>query len=311
MSPDECPNSPHIPASAHLLLSSVISTSLKSPFNLILFLCPGEWPPPPPPAQFSPPSFTPSPEVCPSSLCLGTLKLPCTWKAASQIPASCFWWLPSWPQQDWVLVDRDFQQYSGLGLMLKLLQTLFSTSSNPPASQHNWAAPVAEDNLILHPQTEIGLLRASNAQAHQSKLSTSHRVKTEYHNPRNCCGTVPGRTDSYQSWAFPPGTSSKHWDTPLSNFLCRCLLKHLYCKHWAANDTSGIVSMPGYPSLIRCFVSLQHLLLAFPRKLSILPSHPLSSSIMINELLNKCIHIHSPTRAAIPTVRTYLHQWIQ
>lgn len=46
--------------------------------------------------------------------------------------------------------------------------------------------------------------------------------------------------------------------------------------------------MSGYPSLIRYFISLQYLLLAFPRKLSILPSHPLSASIMINELLNKC-----------------------
>lgn len=95
MSPDKCPNSPHILTSAYLLLSSVISTSLKSPFNLILCLCPGKWKPPPPPAQFSPPSSTPSPAVCPSSLCLGTLKLPYTWKAAFQTPDSCFGWLPA------------------------------------------------------------------------------------------------------------------------------------------------------------------------------------------------------------------------
>lgn len=54
MSHNKSLNSPPIPTSAHLLLSSVTSTKLKS-FNLILMLCPAKWPPPPPPAaHFSP-----------------------------------------------------------------------------------------------------------------------------------------------------------------------------------------------------------------------------------------------------------------
>lgn len=91
MSPDECPNSSPTPTPAHLLLSSVISTSLKS-FNLILILCPGEWPPPPPPpAQFAAPGSTPSPALCPSSLCLGTLKT--SLHLESCLPNSCLLFL--------------------------------------------------------------------------------------------------------------------------------------------------------------------------------------------------------------------------
>lgn len=85
----------------------------------------------------------------------------------------------------------------------RLSQPFFSTNPSPPALEHNWAAPIAEDIPVVHPkQSEIGLLRASDAQAHQSELNTSHRVKTENYNPQNW--TVLGRTDSYQSWAFPP-----------------------------------------------------------------------------------------------------------
>lgn len=168
MSPDKCPNSPHILTSAYLLLSSVISSSLKSPFNLILLLCPGKWPPPPP-APFSPPSSTPSPEVCPSSLCLGTLKLPYTWNAAFQIPDSCFWWLPADHSRTEFWWGGIFQQYPRLGLMLRLLQPVFSTSTNQSqllpntTGQHQWQKRFL---FYIPKQSEIGLLRASNAQAH-------------------------------------------------------------------------------------------------------------------------------------------------
>lgn len=61
----------------------------------------------------------------------------------------------------------------------RLSQPFFPTNPNPPALEHNWAAPIAEDIPVVHPkESEIGLLRASEAQAHQSELSTSHRVKT-------------------------------------------------------------------------------------------------------------------------------------
>lgn len=156
MSPDKCPSPPPIPTSAHLLLSSVISTSLKS-FNLILILCPGKWPPPPPPAQFAPPCSTPSPEVCPSSLCLGTLKtslhvesclskyLPAVFDGSPAAHSRTeFWW------------GGIFSNILVWGWCLDSYSPFFFfllPTPIPPASQHNWEAPIAEGTAILHPQT--------------------------------------------------------------------------------------------------------------------------------------------------------------
>lgn len=179
MSPDECPNSSPIPTPAHLLLSSVISTSLKS-FNLILILCPGEWPPPPPPpAQFAAPGSTPSPALCPSSLCLGTLKT--SLHLESCLPNSCLLFLMALQLTTAGLSsgDKGLSAISWFGDNAQTLRAFFfflPTNPNPNTSGQHQLQKIL---LFYIPnQSEIGLLRASNAQARESELSTSHRVKT-------------------------------------------------------------------------------------------------------------------------------------
>lgn len=70
-------------------------------------------------------SCTPSPEVCPCSLCLGTLKFP--------YMNSCllFLMVPQLPTAGLGSAEEGFTAISCLGMMLRLSQTLFFTNPNP------------------------------------------------------------------------------------------------------------------------------------------------------------------------------------
>lgn len=164
MSHNKSLNSPPIPTSAHLLLSSVTSTKLKS-FNLILMLCPAKWPPPPPPAaHFSPlqpwslAQFT-VPGHSKNFITRGKLpskNLPPVFDGSpADHSRTEFWW------------RRIFSNILDWGWCSDSCNLFFffpPTNPNPNTSGQHQLQKILL--FYIPKQSEIGLLRARNAQTH-------------------------------------------------------------------------------------------------------------------------------------------------